>query len=116
MTGQPSSGHREGPPHRAPASQNAQSAIAQNGLNPGTHSISVLSSISPATGYFGEQGSQDATQNPIIPLQMHLLQGAESLSSKLQQKLQSLFAFSSQFTIHFTTKEFVIKIKLELLN
>lgn len=90
LAGQPSTGHRKGPPHHISASLNAQSAPAQNCLNPGTHSISVLSSISPATGYFGEQRSQDATQNSIIPPQMQSAQGAQSLSSK-QQKLPHVY-------------------------
>ena len=55
---------------------------AQNGLHPSTHSISVLSSISPATGYFGEQEGHGSSQNSVIPQQVNSLPGAESLSGK----------------------------------
>ena len=81
--GQRSTTHRE--PQCAPVSSNTQLSPAQNGLHPSTHSIhnvSVLSSISPAIGYFGEQEGQDSTQNSVIPQQVNSLHGAEALSSK----------------------------------
>lgn len=65
--------------HPAPP---AQWSPAQNGLHPSTYRMSVLSSISPATGYFGEQEGQEATQSSVIPLQVNSIHGAESLSSK----------------------------------
>ena len=74
--GQPSTTHRQ--PHCA----DTELSPAQNGLHPSTHSISVLSSVSPATGYFGEQEEQESSQNSVIPQQVNSLHGAESLSSK----------------------------------
>ena len=75
--GQHSASHRE--THPAPPTQWSP---AQNGLHPSTHRMSVLSSITPATGYFGQQEGQDSTQSSIIPLQVNSIHGAESLSSK----------------------------------
>lgn len=83
FTGQASgsSGHREGVPHRAVESLNTQSALGRNGQHP-THSMGVLSPISPASGYFDEQGGRDTTQNFPIPLQTHSPHSVESSSSK----------------------------------
>ena len=78
--GQQSATQRD--PHHAAVYLNTQLSPAQNGLHPSTHSISVSSSVNPATGYFGEQGGQDSTPNSVTPIRVNSLHGAESLSSK----------------------------------
>ncbi|KAJ7384922.1 hypothetical protein OS493_018609 [Desmophyllum pertusum] len=52
--------------------------------------MSVLSSISPASGYFEEQGGQDTTQNSLVPQQLHSLHGTEPLPRNFSDNKSSL--------------------------